>query len=714
MTNHKERLIGGRYKIIQELSRGAFGITYIAEDRLEKMRCVVKELDPISADVETAKRLFKREASILQGLQTIHHIPQYLNYVEEGGKYYLIEEYINGKNLGNLLNRKWSKQEVVKLLMQVLWILKCLHEQNIIHRDIKPSNLIKRNEDNNFVMIDFGSVKQIDSAYLYNQQMQSLHSTVIFSRGYAPPEQIEGKPRLNSDIYALGMTAIQCLTGINPAQLQRDQNGNVILNGVDPGLIPILTKMVDLNPEERYQSVEQVFHDVAFLPDSYRTEIQLPDTHLQTNKQQGFKISQTINSPRINSQSISQNSDNQFEISKNNRRTIDLPTIKYWQIPALIAAVGAIVVCIELVNPFIRPAYYWHEANRLLDRRKPEKAFQKFEKLKEITPKSARAWKGLGDALFTSGHRYEKALAYYERAIDLKPDYQKALINKGRVLYQIGNYKQALTTYDRVLKIDLDNTEALSGKGIAYLGLREYAKASDYFTKVKQLEPDEPKIWYNIGLAVEQLQEPKTAKKSAKAYFEEAVSSYDALLKKNPKDWIGWTDRGSVLLKLNRPEDALKSYQKALKYHKNFYEGLMGKGNTLTIIGKHQEALEVFNQASEIRPEDYLVWYNRGQILARNLNKHEEALQSFNKAIRRRNNFYPAWLGKGLALLELQRYDEALIAFDKAKDIEPNNPLAWANRGYVLGKLGRNQEARDSYNQAVRLGYPREKLTDIK
>lgn len=694
MTKQTE-LLGGRYQIVRELARGGFGITFIAKDTLSSnSTCVIKKLDPQNADIETAKILFQREAHILNYLQQNQQIPKFLNYFEEGQHFYLVQEYIEGKSLDKLLDKRWTELRVVSFLREILSILQCLHEVNILHRDIKPSNVIRRDKDNKFVLIDFGSVKQL-YPYLSSQsgQQELPAHTMIGTPGYAPAEQMAGRPGFNSDIYGLGMTAIQLLAGIHPRNLKRDKQDDVIwIEGVDidESLATILTKMVYSSPERRYQSVDEVIENLNAI-------ITVQQNHTFTNSSQSVPLTE--------------HSTPTFRTQSNKTRAPSRLLFKLWHIPILLTVLGAIVVGLEFIQPFFRPLYYSYQGNRLLDVRQPEAALEQFENLIEIIPNSAIAWKGRGDALLSIG-RYSGALEAYNKAISIQSNDLKSLNNKGKVLYKLRRYKEALDTHEKVLELDSNNAEAWSGKGLAYIGLQQYQKASESFERLRQLRPDEPKIWYEVGLATEQLQGPQAAKE----YYEEAIQSYNFFLKKKPSDPIAWSDKGTVLLKLNRPDEALVSYQKALDIDSKFYEALLGKGNALLRIGKEkrQEALLAFNQASKIRPQDYEVWYNRGILLAQYFQDHEEALKSFEKVIQLRYDFSSAWVNKGLALLELKRDNEALVAFNKAKDLDPKNAYAWANRWYILNKLGKTEEARDSYNKAIELGFPPEQLTTVK
>ena len=263
--------IGGRYKIIDVLGSGGFGRTYIAEDtqRPGNPACVVKHLRPTTNNpkhLQLARRLFKSEAQSLERLGEHDQIPRLLAYFEEAGEFYLIQEFIAGSMLSEELTigRHLSEFRIVELLQDILQILQFVHDRSVIHRDIKPSNVIVRSHDQKLVLIDFGAVKE-----LHNQLAEGEMGTAtvgIGTQGYMPPEQCAGNPRLNSDLYAVGVIGIQALTGLPPSQLKEDpQTGEVVWRDyaiVSGALATILTKMVDRDFRQRYQSAQLALQDL--------------------------------------------------------------------------------------------------------------------------------------------------------------------------------------------------------------------------------------------------------------------------------------------------------------------------------------------------------------------------------------------------------------------------------------------------------------------
>lgn len=270
------QLLAGRYKVLQILAEGGFGQTYICSDihLPGKPKCVLKHLKTTSTNTETleaARRLFQKEADTLQQLGNHDQIPRLLAYFDDNNQFYLVQELIEGHSLSRELpqGRKLSQTQAIAILTEILAILQFVHSQGVIHRDIKPDNLIRRASDNKLVLIDFGAIKQLRSQTATNSAKQNV-TLVVGTRGYMPSEQIRRLPRQGSDIYALGMIAIQALTGVYPYELQDDPNTGEILwehlREVDPAFAEIINKMTRYHFKERYQTVDEVIQALKELP----------------------------------------------------------------------------------------------------------------------------------------------------------------------------------------------------------------------------------------------------------------------------------------------------------------------------------------------------------------------------------------------------------------------------------------------------------------
>ncbi|MGM3306792.1 CHASE2 domain-containing protein [Anabaena sp. WFMT] len=269
------KILAARYKIIKVLGAGGFSETYVAEDiqRPGNPQCVVKQLKPATTKAESlslARRLFSAEAKTLEKLGTHNQIPQLLAYFEEDEEFYLVQEYILGHPLNQeLLSGKCITESLaITLLKELLQILRFVHENGVIHRDIKPNNIIRRHSDWKLVLIDFGAVKEVSTQITEN--LDSTAFTIgIGTKGYAPSEQCFGRPKYNSDIYAIGMIGIKALTGISPHELARDMDGEV--KWIDKAVVSqplteIINKMTLDDYKQRYQSALEVLDELNKLP----------------------------------------------------------------------------------------------------------------------------------------------------------------------------------------------------------------------------------------------------------------------------------------------------------------------------------------------------------------------------------------------------------------------------------------------------------------
>src|SRR5215213_4608865 len=258
----------GRYRILQQIGVGGFGLTYLAEDLQlpTRPKSVVKHLRPQITDAETmnlANRLFQQEAEILYRLGGHPNIPSLIAHFKERGEFFLVQEYIEGHTIDRefLGGRKYNQKEIIQFLGQTLEILSFVHSQKVIHRDVKPANLIRRSSDGNIFLIDFGAVKQVNAVPRAPGQNTAFSSITIGSHGYMPMEQMAGNPNFSSDLYALGLIAIEALTGIKPLELPKNGTTNEFIwahkTQLSPELERFVSKLVRLDFRQRYVSANE-------------------------------------------------------------------------------------------------------------------------------------------------------------------------------------------------------------------------------------------------------------------------------------------------------------------------------------------------------------------------------------------------------------------------------------------------------------------------
>lgn len=278
------------YQIIRELGSGGFSRTYEATD-IQKFNqpCVIKHLSSQSQDLTPKMiELFHHEAQQLLQFGKHPQIPELYAFFEENQQFYLVQEYISGKNLKVELECEgtFDEEKIIHLLKQILPIIKIFYNHNIIHRDIKPENIIRRSiipSGENFgeiVLIDFGISKQLN---LLNQA-----GTIVGTIAYAPQEQIVyGQVSFSSDLYSLGITCIRLLTGILPKYDTSD-----VLYDISTGqwkwrdyihpeinlseqLKSILDKLIQITIKDRYQNVDEVLNDLKKIKPTTKPKMNL-------------------------------------------------------------------------------------------------------------------------------------------------------------------------------------------------------------------------------------------------------------------------------------------------------------------------------------------------------------------------------------------------------------------------------------------------------
>jgi serine/threonine protein kinase len=291
-----DRLLSHRYRLLNMIGSGGMSQAFLAEDtqRPSNPQCVVKRLRPLSQDpklLAIARTLFKREAEVLEHLGEHDQIPRLLAHFEENQEFYLVEEFVGGHTLETELKhgQPWSEAKVIEFLLEILPILEFIHSQNVIHRDIKPDNIIRRDRDGRLVLIDFGAVRQVQADLIASNP--ALAATIVGTFGYMPTEQAYGHPRLNSDLYALGMICIQAMAGLTLSQLQVDnQTGEFHWpEGVPVSrLTAVLSTMVRNLSKDRYPNATEALKAVKDLKTQLRPS---PATQLDPPTEVEFKPS---------------------------------------------------------------------------------------------------------------------------------------------------------------------------------------------------------------------------------------------------------------------------------------------------------------------------------------------------------------------------------------------------------------------------------------
>ncbi len=270
MSNNK--LLAGRYELIEKIGDGGMAVVYKAKDRLLNRYVAVKILRPeFTRDAQFIES-FRKESQAAAGLQHPNIVNVY-DVGKEGNIYFIVMELIDGRPLSDIIeeNGPLDYRNVIEIGKQVAAALSLAHKNHIIHRDVKPHNIMIT-KDGVAKLADFGIAKAISSSTIVNkdeggQVMGSVH--------YFSPEQARGKyVDEKSDVYSLGIVLYEMLTGEvpfdgdNPVEIalmhinEDIKPPSQIIDNVPPALEKIILKATDKYQTNRYENAEVMFEDL--------------------------------------------------------------------------------------------------------------------------------------------------------------------------------------------------------------------------------------------------------------------------------------------------------------------------------------------------------------------------------------------------------------------------------------------------------------------
>ena len=275
------------YYLEKRLDSNGFGAIYLARDIFSAIngRYIVKHFSPSyknKAQEEIAIILFQQESRSLQKLGNHPQIPRIYDFFIEDGNWFLVQELVEGETLQQEFARmgNFDSFKTIRLLVQTLEVLKFIHQSGHIHRNIKPTNLIRNRFNNRIFLVNFGAIQEKINPKNFDERGAFVPTAGTLNPGYTSDEQLHGRLEFCSDLYALGMVAIEVMTGEHPSNLPRNFNLKLIWRDrlsphliYNPTLLNIIDKMVEQKWQERYQSADIVLQDLKSIHLTLNTDI---------------------------------------------------------------------------------------------------------------------------------------------------------------------------------------------------------------------------------------------------------------------------------------------------------------------------------------------------------------------------------------------------------------------------------------------------------
>ncbi len=276
--------LGDRYAAFQPLGSGNSSRTFLGMDTTQLLdpRCIIKRYSTSEGEVaphpdlpgspSDADRL-RHDIAKLAELSDHPQLPDVLAYFERGAQQFLVQQFVEGQSLLQQLQQHgtFDEPQIRTVLRSLLTVLHYLHQHNVIHRDVKPANAIalsSQSPPDSWMLVDFGAVK------FATQSALAKTGTVMGSAEYAAPEQLMGKATFASDLYGLGATCLQLLTGLSPFDLFDTANGQwywrSIAGDIGDDLARILDRLVAMPLGDRYSTAAAVLQDLGASPTQIR------------------------------------------------------------------------------------------------------------------------------------------------------------------------------------------------------------------------------------------------------------------------------------------------------------------------------------------------------------------------------------------------------------------------------------------------------------
>ncbi|MBE9094635.1 tetratricopeptide repeat protein [Tychonema sp. LEGE 07203] len=674
------QLLDRRYRIIKVTDSSEVGKTYLAADthRPGYPQCTVREMrlsGTSSQTPELVKVIFQRNAEIIEKLGKHDKIPELLAYFEENQSLYLIEEFISGSPLSEELiaGEAWPEDEVIALLSSILEVLAFIHSLGFIHRRIQPDRVIRRESDGKFVLVDFSLDKEI-SPELVNCDLltQTPTKSVKSSLGkkenlgvqalYVPIEQLEGNPRYNSDIYALGTIAQLAVTGLSPQQLsalRKNKNEISWRNRAtcSAALARIIDRMVDSDCEQRYQEAAKVLADI---------------------KQIAVKWDGAPTPATIISDALSQ--------PPRQRQTRLL-------LLAAILSASILTAVIMYFGHIKSPA----RAKELLARGVAKA--QQGDKTGAIADYTQAIALNAGDAetfYKRANARYDtgataQAIADYTEAIKVNPSHAKAIYNRGLARLETGDKRGAAEDFTQVLRLNPSDGDAYYQRGLAYYDLADYRTAIEDYTQAIRLNPKDATAYSNRGLA-----------RSAWGDKTGAMADFTQAIQISPEQASVYYSRGRSRFNLADYQGAMEDYSKAIELEPEQADAYTNRCSAYLNLATYDKAIEDCSRAINLDPKDEAAYNNRC-IAYLNLKQFQKAGEDCSLAIGLNSNNPKAYSNRGLARSASGDQLGAVEDFTRAIGLNPSDAVAYSNRGSLYSEQKNYPLAVEDFAQSLRL-----------
>jgi tetratricopeptide (TPR) repeat protein len=330
----------------------------------------------------------------------------------------------------------------------------------------------------------------------------------------------------------------------------------------------------------------------------------------------------------------------------------------------------------------------WMKARLLLKQNNLAGALVVAKRFNKLSPEDAEGFGIIGTCL-RAYKDFENSLIYLNKAIEKKPDYAEALINRGLIWRSKKEVSAALTDLEQAHRLKPHMKQIWETILALKLELRQFSENILFLKGLTKIDPTYWKGFFYIGFCHQQLGE-----------FEEAIEAYNEALSLKSDYADAYNNIGIILAAQGKLSDGIHAYKKAIENNPDFAAAYNNMGQAMVAQGKQSEAIEAYNRSISLKPDYAEAFYNLGIVLV-TMGRLDDAIYAYKKAIENNPNYAEAYNNMGLAFNQKGQIDQAIGAYKKAIENNPNYADAYSNMGAALYESDRLDEGIDAYKKAT-------------
>ena len=715
--------IGERYEVLA-IHWGAWGVIYGTYDHQTELPRALKTIQKRYQFDKKLLELFREEAALWVQLEKHPYIVRAYQVDNFDEQPFVITEYINNPG-GNDL-RSWLGSSKVTLAVGVEMALKISQGMQyanrkvpgLIHRDLKPANILVDQYAQPYIT-DFGLVRAAGSdagtpAYMAPEQWRKEATTV------------------RTDIYAFGCILYEILTGHRMFTasavdewrymhlMQFPMTPRQLKSGIPAGLEEFVLKCLEKAPDRRPRDWDEIVKILAGW--CYQLTGERPVLDFGAYK---------LDARELLLASISF-----FNLKKYPEalavceRVFEIDpdwTIAWYMKSLILNQLGRNQEALDWLNSNSDPDDYYLPLAKAIQfnaLKRYQEALIYFDRLLEMRPGDETVLGDKGIALERL-NRFREGLDCYDQILVKSPNNHEFWLRKARTLGELDEYAEALTWCEKYVEAKPRDYDGWAEQGFILIHLQRFDEALAYLNRGLTINPDYSIGWLNKGITLQILKryeeavecfdkvialEPdkcKAWREKAESLndlerYQEALDCLERAVEINPADDKAWSVRGCALYYLERYKEVLPDCDRALDINPQNKDAWLYKLKALSELAGSEEALAHFDQALENCPNAAELWKEKGRLL-NDLKRYEEALPYFDRTLEINLDHYPAMICKAIAFYNLERYEEALICYTRALEYNPQNDVSWYYKGLILDKLQRYREAVEAFEHSEKL-----------